>query len=872
MKFILSFFIGSSLFFLPATLSAQNSGFEATIRVNVNGVCEMCKKRIETAANGKGVTAAVWDMQGKALTLTYQTNRTSLDKIISRIVEAGYDVGTQKADDRTYDNLPECCRYREFSSMEEMAQKQAIADTVLVVETDTAKTFHPEPAPSTEVKGVVFEQDQKGRIKPLRGASVVWLGSGAGTTTDSAGAFVLSRNGAQQQLVVSYVGLQADTFNVAGGGTIKAMLTAGKNLREIKVTAGSRLSAYSNAYEPIRKLVITQKELMKAACCNLSESFETNPSVDVSFNDAVTGSKQIQLLGLSGNYTQLTVENLPGPRGLATPLGLNFIPGTWIESIQLVKGAGSVVNGFESMAGQINVELKKPVTSERFYANVYINDFGKTDLNLNFSKKLSEKWSTTFLLHDAFLNNKHIDFNADGFRDLPTGNFFSGVNRWSYNHQGLTAHVGVKYLTDEKTGGQISFDPSRHKLTTDAYGLQIKTDRAEAFAKLGYVFPGQAHKSIGLQLSAFRHKQDSYFGLTTYGGEQQNFYSNLIYQSQVGSGKHRFKTGLSLVYDRYDERFNATDYNRNEAVSGGFFEYTFSPSTRFDVVAGIREDYNNLYGWFTTPRFNLRYQPFTGTVIRGSLGRGQRTANLLAENNSVLVSARTVQIVPSTNGKAYGLSPEVAWNKGVSLDQKLRLFNRNASLSAEFFRNDFIDQIVVDLEDPSAVKFYNLQGESFANSFQTELAVEPLRRLNVRLAYRYFDVKTTFSNKLLAKPFTAKHRGFANLAYEVSNWKFDYTVSVNGSKRLPSTAGVPDAFKRNEFSPAYTLMNAQVSKTIGKQKNIDLYIGGENLTNFFQQDVITAADQPFSRYFDASQVWGPVNGRMFYAGFRFTRK
>ena len=866
--FLLTSFFLSLSFNLYAKEAFQPPS-DSTVVFGVSGVCEMCKKRIEAAAMGKGVSSATWDMQGKHLSVRYNPRRTDPGKIRTRIAIAGYDTDDQKADDATYKQLPECCRYREFSSMEEMARMQA--DTVIVFEPDTtANTRSSVKEFPSEISGLVSGYDGSGHPKPLQGASVVWLGSGEGTSTDSSGRFQLKRSGGQEYLVISYVGLQADTIRVNSAREINAVLSSGNDLKAIRVSASNRPSTFVSSYEPVRKIIITQKELQKAACCNLSESFETNPSVDVSFNDAVTGSKQVQLLGLSGNYTQLTVENMPGPRGLATAQGLNFIPGTWIESIQLVKGTGSVANGFESMAGQINVELKKPATSEKLYANVYVNDFGKTDLNLNLSKKVGKRWATTLLLHNAFLTNNKIDFNGDGFRDLPTGNLFSGVNRWSYSDgNGLTAHLGVKFLDDKKTGGQTAFSPAAHKLSTEVYGLQIDTRRAEAFGKLGYVFPGQSHKSIGLQVAAFNHRQDSYFGLTTYDGEQQNLYANMIYQSQIGSKVHRFRTGLSLVYDKFKEQLKADVFQRKEAVSGGFFEYTFSPSTLFDLVAGIREDYNNLYGWAATPRLHLRYQPFTGTIIRGSLGRGQRTANIFAENNSVLVSSRSVQILPSTNGKAYGLLPEIAWNKGVSVDQKFRLFNRSASVTAEFFRNDFTNQVVVDMEDPTAVRFYNLKGESYANSFQSELSVEPLRKLALRLAYRYFDVKTTFGDKLLERPFTAKHRGFANLAYEVSSWKFDYTLSVNGSKRLPSTEALPVAYKRNANAPAYTLMNAQVSKTLSKKKNIDLYLGGENLTNFFQRDVIMSAEQPFGYYFDASQVWGPVNGRMLYAGFRF---
>ena len=286
----------------------------------------------------------------------------------------------------------------------------------------------------------------------------------------------------------------------------------------------------------------------------------------------------------------------------------------------------------------------------------------------------------------------------------------------------------------------------------------------------------------------------------------------------------------------------------------------------------MRADHNSLYGWFATPRVNVRYEPWSGTVMRLSAGRGQRTANIYAENMSTLVSARSVNILSASAGKAYGLDPEVAWNKGISIDQKLHLFHREAMLSVDFFRNDFTNQIVVDIENPREVNFYNLDGKSFSNSFQVEFNAIPVKKLDVRLAYRWFDVKTTYNDKLLRKPFNSPHRAFANLGYENKGWKMDYTINVVGEKRIPSTLGNPVEYQMKDASPAYVTMNTQISKTLGKEKNVDLYIGAENLTNFMQENVILAADQPFGNFFDASMIWGPVSGRTIYAGFRFKIK
>ncbi len=846
---------------------------DSSITFKVYGVCIQCKDRIEGAVKVKAVKSAFWDEETKMLSIVYDPSKISLDKIENRIVAVGHDLENKKAKDRVYNALPDCCLYRKIDTMQEGDVHTIISETdSLFVKKDTTTVFITE-SENRFTKGVVLESNKKGVFNPLVGASVMWQGTTKGVSTDSSGVFFIKNDDKVSRLVISYTGYKADTISVVDNNEMKIILASDKQLREVTVITKQR-STYLSALNPIRTQIMTEKELFKAACCNLSESFETNPSVDVSYNDAVTGSKQIQLLGLSGNYTQLTVENLPGPRGIATALGLNSIAGPWVESIQLTKGIGSVANGYESIAGQINVELKKPENSEQLFANVYINDFGKTDLNLNLSKKIGKKWSTVLLLHDDFLSNRKLDFNKDGFRDLPTGNQFSLINRWKYdNGNGFLTQFGFKMLNDKRTGGEVSFDPNTDKNTTNKYGLGINTERYEGFAKIGYVFPEKKYKSIGLQLSAIDHKQSSYFGLTTYFAKQQNVYANLIYQSIINNTNHKFRTGISFMYDKYNEDFNAFNYKRTENVPGAFFEYTFTPSEKLSVITGLRADHNNLFEFFTTPRIHIRYEPVKGTTLRLSGGRGQRTANIFAENNSVFVSSRQVNIITNETGKAYGLNAEVAWNKGVSFDQKFKLFHRAGILSLDFFRNDFKNQVVVDLEDPNEVRFYNLQGSSYSNSFQAELNIEPVEKLEVRLAYRYFDVKTTYSGKLLQRPLTANNRAFINLAYAITNgWKFDYTANYNGKKRIPGTETNPVQYQRAQNSPSFLLMNAQISKTVGKKHPMDFYIGGENLTDYFQKDVIIAANQPFGPYFDASLVWGPVTGRMFYVGWRYKIK
>lgn len=830
---------------LSTTLFAQdakNEKFTSTV-FKVFGACEECKDRIELAIKGRGVRLGIWNVETKMLILEYDSTVISLEKIQNKILSVGHDLETKKANDKVYNSLDACCRYREMAE-------------------DEVK----------RVKGVVLQENAKGKFEPMPNASVYWLGTGKGVVTDSLGVFEINTDTSTQKLVISYTGFKADTLTVVHANDLKVIMASKGQLNEVTIFS-RQLGSFIPYLNPIRTQVMTGTELLKAACCNLSESFETNPSVDVSYNDAVTGSKQIQMLGISGNYTQLTVENLPGPRGLATPLGLNSIAGPWIESIQLTKGTGSVVNGFESIAGQINVELKKPESAEKLLGNIYVNDQGKTDLNLNVATKLNEKWSTALLLHDNFMNNA-LDMNMDGFKDMPTGNTFSLVNRYKYdNSNGVLAQFGVKVLNDQKVGGETSFNENSDKYTQNRYGLAINTQRYELFGKLGYVFPQQKFKSIGLQFNASDYQQASYFGLTNYNANQQSFYTNLIYQSIINSTIHKFRTGFSFQYDKYNEDYNFNSYVRKEIVPGTFFEYTYTPNDKWSVVAGIRGDNNNLYGSFITPRLNIRYEPVIGTVFRLSAGKGQRTANIFAENNSLFVSQRILMIMGQNNSGAYSLNPEISWNKGISLDQKFNLFNNPATLSLDYFRNDFKNQVVVDIESAKKIHIYNLAGKSYSNSFQAEVNMTPVTKLDLRVAYRYFDVKQTYSGNLLDRPFIAKHRAFLSVDYATNNdWKFNYTVTFNGKKRIVNPYESYVSFIPPTSSPSYYLMNAQVSKSFGINNPMDIYVGVENISNFFQQNTILSADDPFGPNFDASMIWGPVTGRMLYLGWRIKIK
>jgi outer membrane receptor for ferrienterochelin and colicins len=715
------------------------------------------------------------------------------------------------------------------------------------------------------VSGFVYEIDGHHHKVPLEGVNLYWSGTVTGTTTDKEGKFSLRKIQGNTFLVISYVGYAQDTIPVRGKmNSLDIQLSQARSLQEVSVVYRER-STTLNTLDPINVHTMTEKELFKAACCNLSESFETNPSVDVSFTDAITGSKQIEMLGLSGIYTQLTIENMPMIRGLATIEGLTYIPGTWMNSIQVTKGAGSVINGFESIAGQINVEMKKPEDSERLYANVYLGENGRTELNLNVTQKISDTWSNTLLLHTA-VRPFETDRNKDSFLDHPLGSNIMALNRWQFhNEKGWEGQYGIKSIVMKNRAGQSSKFLEDHIVP---YEVNMNTERMEVWAKTGRVFLHKPYKSIGFQAMGIFHRQGLGFGDSQYTGRENTFYGNMIFQSIIGNTNHKYKLGMSYMADSFREGLNEESFDRVEHVPGVFVEYSFNHLDRFNLIAGIRSDYHNLYGPFITPRLHARYGVTESTTVRASVGRGFRTANVLTENFGMLISSRELNILGGTGKGAFGLDPEVAWNMGLNFTQEFRLNYREGSFAMDFYRTDFKKQVIVDRDaGPENILIYNLDGQSFSNSFQMELNYEVLKMLDMRMAYRRYDVRSTYRGQLLERPLVARNRSFLNLAYEgIRDWNFDYTLQWIGSKRLPDTSLYPEGFRMASHSPGFSMMNAQVTR---RWKNLEVYLGMENILDYTQKNPIMAADDPFGPNFDSSIIWGPIFGRMTYLGARF---
>lgn len=712
--------------------------------------------------------------------------------------------------------------------------------------------------------GNVHEKDENGHT-PLIGASVFWLGTTIGSATDVNGEFTIGEpKEFPAKLVVSFVGFTPDTILVKNAKKpIEVHLKQSVQLGEVTVAERQAGSSFK-LLDPVIAEEINSHELSKAACCNLSESFETNASVDVVFSDAVSGARKIQMLGLDGVYTQIQAENVPLIRGISSNYGMGFIPGTWIESIQIIKGPGSVANGYESMVGQINLEYFKPDQAEKLFVNVYGNAGGRLEANIQSGYVFNEKVGMNINAHASTVLREN-DMNKDGFLDIPRSQQYNVLNRWKFNGKNIVGQIVLHGLYDDKIGGQIGFQPSEGIALTGPFGIKITNRLANIHTKTGYIVPTQKDMSVALITNWRYHDQKSYFGMKQYSGIQKSVNTNLITLKGWNENKHELKFGASFNYDNYDEMYNDSAFAREEIIPGTFVEYTFRIEQKFSAVAGFRTDYNTKYGWFYTPRLHLKYNPSESTVLRLTGGRGYRTSNIFAESSTLMASARKVNILESLN-------PEVSWNYGFSASHQFKVFGKPASVYASYYRTDFENQIIIDLDaDAQTANVYNLKGSSYSNALQVDVTYEPVKRFEVKVAYKWNDVWSQTNGQLQRRMLVKQHKFLTTLSYATNfnKWQFDLNATVNGPARIPSMASNPEQYRIPESSEWYPILNLQITKRF---KWFDLYVGAENLTNFRQKNAIVAADDPYGPFFDASLVWGSAMGINPYLGLRYKLK
>jgi outer membrane receptor for ferrienterochelin and colicin len=721
------------------------------------------------------------------------------------------------------------------------------------------------------VRGVVYGK-QGNAIELLPGATLVLLGSKGIAVTDEAGQFEVAYH-PMMTLVTSFLGFKPDTTLISEPNFVTIILQSQQMALNDAIVKAEKPMAHISSAEPIKTEIITQKELTKAACCDLAGCFETQATVQPQTTNVVTNSKELRILGLSGVYNQLLFDGMPFFQGLSYTYGISSYPGTLVDNIYVAKGANSVLQGFESISGQINVEPKIPDETDKLLFNAYTNSFLEKHLNLNYATALgkSKKWSTLLALHTILPANK-TDTDDDLFLDLPLINRYMVYNRWKYGNdqeQGVYSHIGLRFLYEHRIGGQTSFNPDTDEGSNTVYGQSVSYSQPEFYTKTGYRF--NDHHAVTMMASTFFHTQNSYFGTIHYKADQRNIYINLQHEI-LWRQSHLLKYGASFRSQELNETimFTAADdrsydglYKNNQVIPGVFAENAFHwQNDKIVWIVGARMDHHQKFGSFFTPRSLLKYSVNENNTIRGSLGRGWREVNLFSENINILSSSRDIVFEEE-------ILPEQAMNWGLNYTYRIASDNVEGTLSADFYQTLFSNQFFPDYDsDPLKIYVRNFTGKSVSNAFQIEAKVNLNGIFEIKTAYNYLEVYRIEDGIKNELPFNPKNRLMAAMSYRPAGnkWYIDVNAHWFDKQRLPNTDSNPPEYRSPGYSDPYTLVNAQLTLNVDR---FEFYTGVENIFNFRQLQPIISWQDPFGDYFDTSFVWGPTRGREFYLGLRW---
>ena len=724
-----------------------------------------------------------------------------------------------------------------------------------------------------------FSQNINGKVvdkntQPLAGASVIWLSGKRGIVTKEDGSFSIAKNNTTNKLVASFTGYVKDTIDVTDVvDTVLFVLRTKADLQDVTVTAEKAGTLLSNR-SAIKTEVLTSIELKKSACCDLAGCFETQASVQPQTTNIITNAKELRILGLSGVYNQVLIDGFPMILGLSFTYGISGLPGTLVDNIYISKGANSVLQGYESISGQINVETKKPNTSEKLFANVYMNSFAEKHLNLSTNFKAG-KWHSLLAFHTVQPANK-TDRDNDDFLDLPLLTRYMLFNKWKKgkeNEWGWSSEFTVRYLNEKRIGGQTFFEPGQHKGSSTVYGNTVSIQQPDMWMKTGYRFDDV--KRIVLYTSAFHQNQESYFGSLRYNAEQTNAFVNLQYEL-TPSQNHTLKTGIGLksvdlqetiaFTDNSIDRNYDGDYANRETIAGLFAENTLSLlKGKLTWIAGVRADHHNRLGWRLTPRTLLKYDPTAKLTIRANVGTGWRTVNLFSENIGLLASSRDIVFMEA-------LKPERALNTGINVTQKFDGKDVSGYISLDYYRTDFQNQVFPDYDtDPTKAYIQNFTGKSISNAFQADLLLKFFKRYEFKAGYNFLDVYRINNSNKEVLPFNPRNKVLTTFSYKPISNKFHADMNIHwfGKQRLPDTKATPVEYQRPDYSQDYTTVNAQLTYVF---RMFEVYAGCENIFDFRQNQPIISWQNPFSPYFDISSVWGPTRGREFYVGLRYRMK
>lgn len=626
------------------------------------------------------------------------------------------------------------------------------------------------------------------------------------------------------------------------------------------VTVTARQKGYGKSRTSVTNTdLLSAMELNRAACCSLGGSFTTNPSVDVNYTDAATGAKQIKLLGLSGAYVQMLTESMPDLRGAAAPYGLGYIPGRWIESIQVSKGASSVKAGNESITGQINVELIKPQGQDHVAANAYASTMGEAEGNATASWHLDPRLSTALMLH--YQDAKTHDGNHDGFVDLPATRQFLAMNRWAWMGDDYKFQAGASVMDERRKSGQHGH--AAHADDAHLFRILMNTTRATGFLKNAYIWDHASNSNVALLANGSYQNMTAHYGGRRYHVRENTLRASLMFERNWRGGLHALSAGLSFDHDGVDgDVAGEPRSKRNEDTPGAYAQYTLNWDRKVLAMAGLRYDHSSMFGSMVTPRLHLKYTPVEQFSLHGSAGRGFRSTNIMAEYHYLMASSR--QMIYQQD-----VFQEDAWNLGAGVNTFFDLWGKTLNVNAEYYYTRFRHRLAVDLDsDPGAARFIDAGSRSRNHTVQVEVSYPIIADMTALVAYRYTDVRVDYGRGLVAQPLTSKNKGLVTLGYApmMGIWQFDLTLTVTGGGRMPDP-GDKGLWARR-YS-AFCGLNAQVTRNF---PHWAVYVGGENLTGYTQKNPIIAASDPWGGNFDATMIYGPLTGAMAYVGFRYDLK
>ena len=724
----------------------------------------------------------------------------------------------------------------------------------------------------------LFAQTISGRVtdgnneEALVGANVYWLGSNDGTVTDAEGRFeLLIPTLDTKQLIASFVGYTPDTISISNETAITFRLKVEALLDEV-IVQDRKEGVIISSINAIKSENITSTELRKAACCDLAGCFETQTSVSPQVTNVVTNAKELRIAGLSGVYNQVLIDGFPMIQGLSYTYGISSVPGTLVENIYVAKGANSVLQGFESISGQINVITKDPDLEAPLFLNAYLNSFGERQFNADASFKIGD-FKNLLAVH-VVQPAGVFDRDKDAFLDVPKLTRYLVSNKLKFGREGewgWNGEVMLRYLNEERAGGQTQFNPRTDRGSNSIYGQVVKISQPELIARTNYKFDDD--NNFLFQVSGFYQDQDSWFGTVNYSANQTNLYANFEYERYY-STQNYFKTGLSYRHLNLEEdiafsdnplnRTYAGNYQRTEHIPGVFAENSIQlMKGKLTWMLGLRGDHHNQFGFKFTPRTLLKLDINKFTVLRANAGRGWRTVNLFSENIGLMVSSRDVVF-------AEALEPEEANNFGLNLTHKIERTNFSGYLSADFYYSTFQNQVFPDYDaDPTQAIIQNFRGTSISNSLQLESGFRFWKTLEFKLGYSFLDVYRKEGEVKELLPFNPRHKILTVLGYRPVSNKFQIDANMHwyGQRRLPNTSLNPEAFQRPDFSETYAVISAQFTYNFDL---FEIYAGCENIFDFRQEQPILSWQNPFGPYFDTSSVWGPTRGREFYLGVRYS--